>query len=81
MLGLPATLIQLLLMLSFVSGGPWTGTNQSCHVLQSHGLAWSAEISEPCLLASIHYGQERCGVEIQVPLLPRSPASNTNLEG
>lgn len=64
LLGLPATLVQLLLTLSFVSGGPWTGTNQSCHVLQSPGLAWRAEISELCLVATICYRQERCGIEI-----------------
>lgn len=61
LLGLPATLIPLLLTLSFVSGGLWTGTNQSCHVLQSPGLAWSAEISELCLVQTFITGRKHVG--------------------
>jgi len=81
LLGLPATLIQLLSTASFVSGGPWTGTNQSCHVLQSPGLAWSAEISELCLVSTIYYRQEGCGVEIRMLCFPHPPALDTNPEG
>lgn len=61
LLGLPATLIPLLLTLSFVSGGLWTGTNQSCHVLQSPGLAWSAEIFELCLVQPFITGRRGAG--------------------
>lgn len=80
LLGLPATLIPFLLTLPFVSGGLWTGTNQSCHVLPSPALAWSAEISELCLVQPFITGRKMCRVEIGMPFLPLSPASSTDVE-